>query len=123
MIDEPAYVTRQEFEDRIRPLENEVTGEKLVTRHILEHTRRNGDDLASLKDAMVLVQATLLTHGGRLTLLTQDVTAMRTEMTALRRDVGRIVERLDRLDANVDQMRGDVAAIRAAVAPREPPGD
>ncbi len=30
-------------------LENEVEGEKLVTRHILEQTRRNGDDLAAVK--------------------------------------------------------------------------
>ncbi len=30
-------------------LEREVEGEKLVTRHILEQTRRNGDDLATIK--------------------------------------------------------------------------
>jgi hypothetical protein len=28
-------------------VEQEVEGEKLVTRHILEQTRRNGDDLAA----------------------------------------------------------------------------
>ena len=30
-------------------VEREVEGEKMVTRHILEQTRRNGDDLATLK--------------------------------------------------------------------------
>ncbi len=46
------YVTRNEFElleTRVDVLESEVEGEKMVTRHILEQTRRNGDDLAALK--------------------------------------------------------------------------
>jgi tetrahydromethanopterin S-methyltransferase subunit G len=30
-------------------LEREVEGEKMVTRHILTQTRRNGDDLAAVK--------------------------------------------------------------------------
>lgn len=42
-------VPRQEFETRVGVLEREVEGEKLVTRHILEQTRRNGDDLAAVK--------------------------------------------------------------------------
>jgi tetrahydromethanopterin S-methyltransferase subunit G len=42
-------VTREEFEARVGTLEREVEGEKLVTRHILEQTRRNGDDLAAVK--------------------------------------------------------------------------
>ena len=41
----PADVTREEF----RALELDVEGKKLVTRHILEQTRRNGDDLAAIK--------------------------------------------------------------------------
>jgi len=43
------YVTREEFEARAGVLEHEVDGEKMVTRHILEQTRRNGDDLAALR--------------------------------------------------------------------------
>jgi hypothetical protein len=42
-------VTREEFEARVGVLEREVEGEKLVTRHILEQTRRNSDDLAAIK--------------------------------------------------------------------------
>jgi len=42
-------VTREEFEARVGVLEREVEGEKMVTRHILEQTRRNGDDLAVVK--------------------------------------------------------------------------
>ncbi len=51
----PTYVTREEVEARVGVLEREVEGEKLVTRHILEQTRlleqtrRNGDDLATIK--------------------------------------------------------------------------
>ena len=40
----PTYVTREEFEARVGVVEREVEGEKLVTRHILEQSRRNGDD-------------------------------------------------------------------------------
>lgn len=42
-------MAREEFEARVGVLEREVEGEKLVTRHILEQTRRNGDDLATIK--------------------------------------------------------------------------
>jgi archaellum component FlaC len=43
-----AEVTSEEF----IALEREVEGEKLVTRHILEQTRRNGDDLAAIKSRL-----------------------------------------------------------------------
>jgi hypothetical protein len=47
-----ADVTRDEFnhlEGRVSVVEQEVEGEKLVTRYILDQTRRNGDDLAVIK--------------------------------------------------------------------------
>ena len=52
----PAEVTRQEFEARVGVLEREVEGEKMVTRHILEQTRRNGDDLAAVKTRLDRVE-------------------------------------------------------------------
>jgi hypothetical protein len=52
----PTYVTRDEFEARVGVLEREVEGEKLVTRHILEQTRRNGDDLAAVKTRLDRVE-------------------------------------------------------------------
>jgi uncharacterized protein YoxC len=52
----PTYVTREEFEARVGVLEREVEGEKLVTRHILEQTRRNGDDLAAVKTRLDRVE-------------------------------------------------------------------
>jgi uncharacterized protein YoxC len=47
-----AGVTREEFDHlkvRVDVVEREVEGEKTVTRHILEQTRHNGDDLAAIK--------------------------------------------------------------------------
>jgi tetrahydromethanopterin S-methyltransferase subunit G len=51
----PADVTREEFD----ALEQEVEGEKMVTRHILEQTRRNGDDLAAIKTRLDRVEEKL----------------------------------------------------------------
>jgi len=48
----PTDVTREQF----RTLEREVEGEKLVTRHILEQTRRNGDDIAAVKTRLNRVE-------------------------------------------------------------------
>ena len=48
----PGPVTREEFDE----LADEVRGEKVVTRHILEQTRRNSDDLAVLKTRVQRVE-------------------------------------------------------------------
>jgi hypothetical protein len=48
----PGPVTREEFDE----LAEEVRGEKVVTRYILEQTRRNGDDLAALKTRVARVE-------------------------------------------------------------------
>ena len=52
----PEYVTREEFEARVGVLEREVEGEKLFTRYILDQTRRNGDDLAAIKERLDRVE-------------------------------------------------------------------
>jgi len=52
----PVEVTREEFEARVGVLEREFEGEKMVTRHILEQTRRNGDDLAAIKTRLDRVE-------------------------------------------------------------------
>src|SRR5258708_15795107 len=108
MNDQPAYVTREEFERRMSVLEGEVEGEKLVTRHILEQTRRNGDDLATLKTDSALMRAELTRHSALLNVLTQDVTMLRQNMGQIRQE----------MHARLDTLAQDVAAIRAALAPR-----
>jgi tetrahydromethanopterin S-methyltransferase subunit G len=53
------FVTKDEFNQlatRVDVLEREVDGEKLVTRHVLEQTRRNGDDLAAIKTRLDRVE-------------------------------------------------------------------
>jgi len=56
------FVTKGEFvqlEMRVDVIEREVEGEKLVTRHILEQSRRNGDDLAAIKSRLDRVEEKL----------------------------------------------------------------
>jgi len=50
-----ADVTRGEFTALVR----EVEGEKILTRHVLEQTRRNGDDLAAVKSRLDRVEQKL----------------------------------------------------------------
>ncbi len=52
----PGDVTREEFEAGVGVLEQEVEGGKMVTRHILEQTRHNGDDLAAIKTRLDRVE-------------------------------------------------------------------
>jgi hypothetical protein len=99
----------------MRVLEGEVEGEKLVTRHILEQTQRNGDDLAALKARadhlsidVALVRGAVTSHTALLNVLVQDVGQLRQEMGEMRRDMG--------------TMQADIAAIRVALAPRDPLG-
>ncbi len=92
----------------MRVLGGEVEGEKLITRHILEQTRRNGDDLATLKTDSALTRAELTRHTALLNVLTQDVTMLRQNMGQMRQE----------MHARLDTLTQDVAAIRAALAPR-----
>jgi tetrahydromethanopterin S-methyltransferase subunit G len=58
----PSDVTREEFQHlatRTDILEREVEGEKMVTRHILEQSRRNGDDIAGVKTRLDQVEKRL----------------------------------------------------------------
>jgi len=85
----PAYDTREEFEARVGVLEREVEGEKLVTRYILQQTRRNGDDLAAIK--------------GRLDRVEEKVDALDRKFDALDRKVDGLVRDLPTIVA--DTMR------------------
>ncbi len=83
------YVTREEFEALRRELTGEVEGEKAVTRHILEQTQRNGDDLGTVKSRldhlagdMAIIKADLGRHGRRLDVLAQDMRMIRAAIEA-----------------------------------------
>ena len=80
------------IERRVAAVEQEVEGEKLVTRHILEQTRRNSDDLAAIR-------ARLAAHDKRF-----DGIDTRFD----RQDT-----RLDRLEAEIRGLRQDLPKIVA----------
>jgi hypothetical protein len=76
----PAYVTREEF----KVLENEVEGEKLVTRHILEQTRLNSKDLATIKRQLGGVMKQL--EGVNLKELVRKVDSLETRFSTFLRE-------------------------------------
>jgi uncharacterized protein YoxC len=80
-------VTREEFDHlktRVDVVEREVDGEKTVTRHILEQTRRNGDDLAAVKSR-------LDRHDQRFDTLERRFDGLERQVDALRKDIPSIV--------------------------------
>src|SRR5262249_20442852 len=73
------FVTRDEFQQlatRVDVLEREVEGEKLVTRHILEQTRRNSDDLATIRSRLDKVESRLEGVESRLGQLEQKIDSL-----------------------------------------------
>ena len=77
-------VTREEFETRVCVIEREVEGEKMVTRHILEQSRRNSDDLAAIKTRLDRVE-------GKVDALQTTVGGLQTTVNGLVRDLPKIV--------------------------------
>jgi hypothetical protein len=80
-------VTREEhlqLAARVDVLEREVEGEKLVTRHILEQTRRNSDDLAAIKTRLDRVE-------GKVDGLSEEVGRLGTAFQDLLRNLPGIV--------------------------------
>jgi hypothetical protein len=97
----PTYVTHEEFEALRRELAGEVQGEKAVTRHILEQSRRNGEEFAAVKSRLDRVE-TKLDH------LAIDVTIIKAELAHHTR--------------LFDVLAQDMRFIRAALERREAPG-
>src|SRR5579883_1357608 len=118
----PGCVTRQEFERRMRELESEVEGEKVVTRHILEQTQRNGDDLGVMKaDVRRLAGETALIKGvvthqaGLLNVLTQDVGLMRLDTNEMRRDMGDLRQEMSGVHRDVGDLRQEMSGVHRDV--------
>ena len=83
-------VSRDEFvhlEARVTVVEQEVEGEKMVTRHILEQSRRNGADLTDVKSDLADFK----------------------KQTGERFD--RLERRFDNLELKVDTLRRDIPGI------------
>ena len=92
-------VTREEFEARVSVVEREVEGEKMVTRHILEQTRRNSDDLAAIKSRLDRVE--------------QKVDGVDRKVDGLERKVDLVERKVDGLGRSMPTIVGD--AVREAM--------
>ena len=110
----PSFVTREEFEalrrdieSRIRELTGEVDGEKAVTRHILEQSRRNGDGLTAIRSELATVKS--------------QIDSLGLDVVVMKADLAHQTRLYDVLMQDVRLMRDDMRAIRAALAPRDPP--
>jgi len=117
----PADVTRSEFQHlqaRVNVVEGEVEGEKLVTRHILEQTRRNGDDLAAIKTRLDRVERKLdgleqkfdgleQKVGG----LEQKVDGLEQKVDGLEQNLGGLGQKVGGLEQNLNGLRKDLPKI------------
>lgn len=83
-------VTREEF----KVLEREVEGEKMVTRHILEQTRRNGDDLAAIRTRMDRLEQ-------KVDSLKHDFDGLKQDFDGLKHDVNGLTKALPTVVADV----------------------
>jgi predicted nuclease with TOPRIM domain len=97
-------VTRGEFAQlavRVDVIEREVEGEKMVTRHILDQTRRNSDDLAAIKS--------------RLDRFDQRFDGLEQKFDGLDRKVDALDRRFDGLDLKVNRLTRDLPIMVADV--------
>jgi uncharacterized protein YoxC len=104
----PTYVTREEFEARTGVLEREVEGEKLVTRHILEQTRRNGDDLAAIKTRLDRVEQKVDGLEQKVDGLDRKVDGLDRKVNDLERTVGGLDQTVKDLAKSLPAIVGDV---------------
>jgi hypothetical protein len=93
----PGPVTREEFDELV----DEVVGEKVVTRHILEQTRRNGDDLAGLKTRVGRVEE-------KVDGLDRKVDGLDRKVDALDRRVGGLESRMGGVEIKLDSLIRDL---------------
>jgi len=98
----PGPVTREEFDELVE----EVRGEKVVTRHILEETRRNSDDLAVLKTRVQRVEE-------KVDGLDRKVDGLERKVDGLDRKVDLLDRKVDLLDRKVDGLAREIPRIVA----------
>jgi septal ring factor EnvC (AmiA/AmiB activator) len=88
------YVTQEDFsrlEARVSAAEQDVDGERLLSRYILSQARQNGDDLAAVKTRLDRVEQKIDLLEQRLGRVETDVVALRKELPAIVADAMRMV--------------------------------
>jgi len=111
-------VTRDEFQHlatRTDILEREVEGEKMVTRHILEQTRRNGDDLATLTRKFDDLRREFGDLRGEFADLRGEFGGLRGEFSGLRGEFGGLRGQFAGFRDSLPSIVGD--AVREAIEP------
>ncbi|MGH6814115.1 MAG: hypothetical protein ACREC6_00260 [Hyphomicrobiaceae bacterium] len=83
MADYVSFEQFKQLEARVQVLEREVEGEKLVSRYILEQTRKNSDDLAALLGRMSRVEGRLDSVETELRGVKQDIADLRRDLPAM----------------------------------------
>jgi chromosome segregation ATPase len=68
------------LERPVAALEQEVEGEKVVSRYILDQTRRNGDDLAAIRSRLDRIEARLDRHDARFDRLEAELRSLRSDL-------------------------------------------
>ena len=116
----PEYVTREKFEARVGVLENEVDGEKRVTRHILEQTRHNGDDIAAIKTQLGRIETRLDGVQTQLGGVQKELGSVKKDLGAVHSDVGGLKGSVQGLVKNLPKIIGD--AVREVLAERDRKG-
>ena len=76
--------TYELLEKRIAALEQEVEGEKVLSRYILEQARHNGDDIAAMRTQLTRLER-------RVDGLEAELRALRSEFRAFREDFPKLV--------------------------------
>ena len=128
-----------ELERRVRTLEEELNGERHVSRYSVEQAGRNSEVLHAVRGEVALVRAdisgvsarvdvmagdvasvkaALAMHGRALDVLQQDIRQVRGEVTEINRRLDRMEQETNR---RLDRMEQSIAAILAAVVPGGPP--
>ena len=103
----PGPVTRDEFDE----LAQEVEGEKVVTRHILEQTRRNGDDLAALKTRTARVEEKVDGLDRKVDGLDRKVDGLDRKVDGLDRKVNDLDRKIDGVDHKLTSLARDIPGI------------
>jgi ribosomal protein L29 len=110
-----------ELNSRTRYLESEIEGEKTITRHIFDSTRRHAEEISAVRLAqermagdVALVKTAQISQGQMLNILVQDVGALRNEMAALRAELRNEAAALRNEIAELRaELRNEAAALRA----------
>jgi hypothetical protein len=119
-----------ELERRVRTLEEELNGERHLTRYAVEQTRRNNDSVAALRTDVIAAttrldhlvgdsaatQAALAMHGRALDVIMQDIRQLRSGQDQLRSGQDATNARLDQLQEEWTARHAELLAAIHALA-------